>query len=148
MHAERRRFGEQWREAAVWGSVIQIRGESVLFKPRSATQSLWLFLDGPGSPPAIGELQLVINPAVFDCKRIIPRHGESVKVPCLSFHKDELERARGRFERMAEGEQAFILDVGFPLVVTLLQDCQELRRARPGEILEMTFAPPAQGHRL
>jgi hypothetical protein len=148
MHAERRQFGEQWRDEGVWGSVIQIRGESLLFKPRPATQPLWLFLDGSLLPAAGAEAQLVINPAVFDCKRLIPRHGESVKLPCLSFHKDELERARGRFVRLVEGELVFVLDVGFPLVVSLLQDCQELRRARPGEILEMDFAPPAQGHRL
>ncbi len=148
MHAEKRPFAEQWRDAAVWGTVIQIRGESVLFKPRTATQALWLFLDGPEPPTAGAETQLVVNPAVFDCKRLIPRHGESVKLPSLTFHKDELERARGRFSRLAEGERAFVLDVGFPLVVSVLQDCQELRRARPGEILEMDFAPPAQGHRL
>lgn len=147
MHAERRRFGEQWRDAAVPGTVIQIRGESVLFKPRAATHPLWLFLDGAAAPPVGEETQLIVNPAVFECRRIIARRGETVKVPQLDYHKDELERARGRFVRLAEGEQVFVLDVGFPLVVSVLQECQELRRARPGEILEMDFAPPAQGHR-
>lgn len=147
MHAERRRFGEHWRDAAVPGTVIQIRGESVLFKPRAGTHPLWLFLDGAAAPPAGEETQLIVNPAVFECRRIIARHGGSVKVPLLEYHNDELERGRGRFESLAEGEQVFVLDVGFPLVVSVLQECQELRRARPGEILEMDFAPPAQGHR-
>lgn len=145
MQAEQRRFAELWASALVPGSVIQIRGESILFKPRSGTHPLWLFLGGQ-APPAVGDVQLVVNPAVFDCKRIIPRHGASVRVPWLEFHKDELEGARGRLLSVDATARCFVIDLGFPVVVTLLEPCEELLRARPGEILELEFAPPAQGH--
>ena len=54
MQAEQRRFAEVWASALVPGSVIQIRGESILFKPRSGTHPLWLFLGGQ-APPAVGD---------------------------------------------------------------------------------------------
>lgn len=145
MQAEQRRFAESWQDAVVPGSVIQIRGESILFKPRAGTQPLWLFLGGQASP-AVGDVQLVVNPAAFDCKRIILRRGESVRVPWLDLRKDELEAARGRLLGANEAAQAFVLDLGFPVVVSLLEPCREFVRARIGEILELEFAPPAQGH--
>jgi hypothetical protein len=145
MQAEQRRFAESWSDAVVPGTVIQIRGESILFKPRAATHPLWLFLGGE-DPPPVGDAQVIVNPAVFRCKRVILRRGEAVKVPRLEFHNDELEGARGHLRSVDEAARCFVLDVGFPLVVSLLENCQELLRARPGEILELEFAPPAQGH--
>ncbi len=146
MQAETRRFAEQWRHCAVQGLVIQIRGESILFKPRTSTHSFWLDLQGLDEMPIVGSVELVVNPAVFDCKRIIPRHGDSVKVPLLECHSDELDRVRGRLAAYDGESLYFELDLGFPVVITLLEACQEIRRARLGEILELELAPPAQGH--
>lgn len=148
MQAEARRFAEQWKHCAVPGHVIQIRGESILFKPRAATRGFWLFLQGQEEMPGVGPVEVVVNPAVFDCKRIIPHHGDSVKVPVIEYHGDELERLRGRLTAYDGGNRGFVLDLGFPVVVSLLEECQEIRRARIGEILDLELAPPAQGHLL
>ena len=148
MQAEARRFAERWRQYAVAGKVIQIRGESILFKPRVFTRSFWLHLKGQGEMPAVGEVQLVVNPAVFDCKRIILRRSGEVKVPLIDDHGDELEHLRGRLGEISPAGDGFVLDIGFPVVITLLEPCQELDRAREGEILDLELAPPAQGHLL
>jgi hypothetical protein len=148
MQAEARRFAERWRHCAVEGRVIQIRGESILFKPRVFTRSFWLYLKGQGEMPSVGELQLVVNPAVFDCKRIIVRRTGDVKLPLIDDHGDEMEHLRGRLGEISPSGDSFVLDIGFPVVISLLEPCHELDRAREGEILDLELAPPAQGHLL
>ena len=148
MQAEARRFAEQWKHYAVEGHIIQIRGESILFKPRVFTRGFWLYLKGHEEIPSVGELQLVINPAVFDCKRIIVRRSGEVKLPLIEDHDDEMEHLRGCLIETFTSGGGFVLDIGFPVVVTLLEPCQELDRARIGEILDLDLAPPAQGHLL
>ncbi len=146
MQAEARRFAERWGHCAVAGSVIQIRGESILFKPRVFTRSFWLHLEGQGEMPAVGEVQVVVNPAVFDCKRIIVRRSGDVKLPLVDDHDDELEHLRGRLVEVSPAGDGFVLDIGFPVVITMLDPCRELDRAREGEILDLELAPPAKGH--
>lgn len=146
MQAEIQRFADRWSEFAVEGQVIQIRGESILFRPRAATRGFWLFLEGQRPMPPIGPVRVIVNPAVFDCKRIIPRRGAAVKTPVIEQRKDELERLVGKLARYDGDGRNFVLNIGFPVVISLLEECREIRRARPGEILELELAPPALGH--
>ncbi len=148
MQAEACRFAEQWKHCAVEGHIIQIRGERILFKPRTFTRSFWLNLKGLDEMPDVGDVQLIVNPAVFNCKRIIIRHSGDIKLPEIDDHEDELEHLRGRLGEISSSGQSFVLDIGFPVVISLLEPCRELNRARGGEILDLELAPPTQGHLL
>ena len=94
MQPEPRSFTDAWREWAVPGEIIQIRQESsVLFRPRVSTHPFWLYLGaGEASGMKAGPTSLVIQSAVFNCRRLFPRRGEEIKVPILDFHEDEMEK--------------------------------------------------------
>ncbi len=134
---------EACREWAVEGEIIQIARDRVLFRPRVATRPFLLTLDENGEKePAIGAAQLIILPATYHCRRILPRRGEPTKPVELGFHGDEIEKARGRLLARIEEPQLVILDIGFPVVVEELEPCPELVKAQVNDIIELELAPP------
>jgi len=149
MQPATRSLADAWAEWAVQGVVIQIKGDNILFRPRASTQPFWLYLGTAcDRPPGIGTCELVIHPVIFHCHRLVIRRGQMPRVPHLDFRADELERCRGRLVSKSPQSDSFVLDLGFPVVVGLLQECEEFERAEEGDILEMEFAPPTQAYPL
>ncbi len=147
MQPKAKSLTEAWGEWAVPGEIIQIQGDNVLFRPGVSTRPFWLYLaEGSPHPEAVGVANFIIQAAIFNCQRLFPRRGEEVKVPDLSYHSDELERARGRLLRVGEVDGSFVLDLGFPVVVDPLEQCPELGRAQEGDILEAELIPPTRAY--
>lgn len=144
-----RSLADAWADWAVPGVVIQIKGDSVLFRPRASTRPFWLYLGSAcDRTPGIGACALVIHPVIFNCQRLVGRRGQMPRVPHLEYRSDELERCRGRLVSKSPHSDSFVLDLGFPVVVGLLQECEDFDRAEEGDVLEMEFAPPTQAYPL
>lgn len=137
------KFIEVWREMAVAGKVIQIRGREILFQPDDNTVSFWVYCEEKGGAlPTIGACRLIIQAGIFHCDQIFQSRGQEVKTPELSLHNDHIERVRGRTLSMPCEAGFFAIDAGFPLVVGLLEDCDSPDKFRVGSILEMEVADP------
>jgi hypothetical protein len=145
MMTEPNRVAEACRAWAVEGEIIQIARNNILFRPRVSTHPFRLELDSGGDrEPAIGPATLIILPAAFECRRLLPRRGESPKRPELGYHSDEIEFARGRLVARLENPDLAILDIGFPVVVEQLEPCPELGRAQIDDMIELEIAPPTR----
>ncbi len=140
---------EACREWAVEGEIIQIARHRILFRPRVSTRPFLLALDANGAgEPAIGPAELIILPAMYQCRRILPRRGEALRPVEVSFHGDEIEQARGRLLARLEAPEVAIIDIGFPAVVEQLEPCPELGRAQLNDIIELDIAPPTRAKLL
>jgi len=150
MISESRPFPETWLEWAVPGEIIQIRAErNLLFRPRVSTRYFWIYLQKSQEiTPSVGAARAVLLSAVVRCRRLFPRRGHRLKVPVLDLHGDEIEKARGKLLCQAGDQRPFVLDLDFPLLVDLLENCPEILKARPGDVLEIELAPPLLAYLL
>ncbi|MCP4549955.1 MAG: hypothetical protein GY835_26150 [bacterium] len=145
MKAAPKKYSNVWHKWAIPGEIFQIIGAKFLFRPSVLTKGFWLYKDeNEKKKIKVGKTHLVIIGAIFSCERIIPGRGEAVKAPQLTYRGDDLEVVRGRLLQHCDTDGNFVLDIGFPIVLTQLEKCPELSHTRIGDIIEIELIPPTQ----